>query len=195
MKEIIGIIAVILTFVGYIPYIRDTLKGKTKPHIYTWFIWGLVTAIAFGLQISANAGPGAYTTLAAAIVSFIIFGFGLRQGNHDITKSDKVFSILSLVALGLWLFAEQPVLSAILVSTIDMLGFVPTIRKSWHKPYEETLISYLLNTLRFCLALYALDYYTIVTALYPLTWVVASGAFSTYLIVRRKKLVFSGWQG
>jgi uncharacterized protein with PQ loop repeat len=38
MKEVIGIIAVIFTFVGYIPYIMDTIKGKTKPHIYSWFI-------------------------------------------------------------------------------------------------------------------------------------------------------------
>lgn len=196
MKEIVGIIAVVLTFVGYIPYIRDTRKDKTKPHIYTWFIWGLVTAIAFGLQLSADAGPGAFTTLAAAIVCFIIFGFGLRQGNHDITKSDTIFLLLSLVALGLWLFAKQPVLSVILISTIDMLGFIPTVRKSWHKPYEETLISYLLNTFRFCLALYALDHYTIVTALYPLTWVIANGAFSIYLIARRKKVgTVTGWQG
>ena len=196
MKEIVGIIAVALTFVGYIPYIQDTIKGKTRPHVYTWFIWGLVTAIAFGLQLSAKAGPGAFTTLAAAIVCFIIFGFGMRQGSKNITRSDTIFFALSFVALFLWLFAKQPVLSVILVSSIDMLGFVPTIRKSWHKPYEETLISYLLNTFRFCLALLALSHYTIVTALYPLTWVIANGAFSLYLITRRKKVgSIPGWQG
>lgn len=196
MKEIIGIVAVILTFVGYIPYIRDTIKGKTKPHIYTWFIWGLVTAIAFGLQISANAGPGAFTTLAAAIVCFIIFGFGIRQGERDITTSDTVFLVLSLVALVLWLFAKQPVLSVILVSTIDMLGFIPTIRKSWHKPHEETLISYQTNTLRFGLAIIALNHYTLVTALYPVTWVFANGLFSFYLIARRKTVKSdANWQG
>jgi uncharacterized protein with PQ loop repeat len=196
MKETIGIIAVILTFLGYIPYIRDTIKGKTTPHVYTWFIWGLVTAIAFGLQISAKAGPGAFTTLAAAIVCFIIFGFGLRQGEKNITTTDTIFFILSFIALGLWLFAKQPVLSVILVSTIDMLGFVPTIRKSWHKPHEETLISYQTNTLRFALAIIALSHYTIVTALYPITWVVANGLFSIFLILRRGKVGSSiGWQG
>lgn len=58
MKEIVGTIAVVLTFVGYVPYIRDTLKGKTKPHVYTWFVWGLVTLAAFALQMSAHAGGG-----------------------------------------------------------------------------------------------------------------------------------------
>lgn len=194
MKEILGIIAVVLTFVGYIPYIRDTIKGKTTPHIYTWFIWALVTAIAFGLQISANAGPGAFTTLAAAIVCFIIFGFGMRQGDKNITASDTIFFILSFVALALWLFAKQPVLSVILVSTIDMLGFIPTIRKSWHKPHEETLISYMTNTFRFSLAILALDHYTLVTALYPVTWVIANGLFSVFLISRRKQIAV-GFKG
>ncbi len=194
MKDILGIIAVVLTFVGYVPYIRDTKKGKTTPHVYTWFIWGLVTAIAFGLQLSAKAGPGAYTTLAAAIVCFIIFGFGMRQGKKNVTKSDTIFFILSLVALALWLFAKQPILSVILVSTIDMLGFVPTIRKSWHKPHEETLISYMTNTFRFGLAILALNHYTIVTALYPVTWVIANGLFSVFLILRRKQTIV-GFEG
>jgi uncharacterized protein with PQ loop repeat len=195
MKEILGTIAVILTFVGYVPYIRDTIKGKTTPHIYTWFIWGLVTAIAFGLQVSAKAGFGAYTTLAAAIVCFIIFFISLRQGKRDITASDSVFFVLSLLALVLWLFAKQPVLSVILVSTIDMLGFVPTIRKSYHKPHEETLISYMTNTFRFTLAILALSHYTLVTALYPVTWVIANGLFSIFLISRRKQLATASFRG
>lgn len=188
MKEIVGVVAVVLTFIGYVPYIRDTVRGKTKPHIYTWFIWGLVTAIAFGLQISDNAGPGAFTTLAAAIVCFIIFGFGIRQGDHDITTSDTVFFLSSLVALALWLFAKQPVLSVILVSVIDMLGFIPTIRKSWKKPHEETLISYATNTFRFGLAILALQNYTLITMLYPITWIIANGLFTIFLITRRKQV-------
>lgn len=50
LKEIIGMITVILGIVGYIPYLRDVLRGKTKPHVYTWFVWGLITLIIFALQ-------------------------------------------------------------------------------------------------------------------------------------------------
>jgi hypothetical protein len=188
MKEAIGFVAVALTFVGYIPYIRDTLKGKTKPHIYTWFIWALVTAIAFALQLSDKAGAGAYVTLAAAMVCFAIFIIGTRQGDKDITKLDTLFLIFSFIALGLWLFADQPVLSIVLLSSIDMLGFIPTIRKSWYKPNQETLSSYATNTFRFGLAIIALQHYTIVTSLYPITWIIANGGFSIFLVVRRKQL-------
>jgi hypothetical protein len=190
MKDIIGVIAVILTFLGYIPYLRDTIKGKTKPHIYTWFIWGFVTAIAFCLQLGAKAGAGAYVTLAAAIVCFVIFLLGLKQpkAERNITPVDSIFLVASFLALGLWLIAKQPVVSVILLSTIDMLGFVPTIRKSWNRPQEETLSSYATNTFRFGLAILALSHYTIVTSLYPITWIFANGIFSAYIIVRRRQL-------
>ena len=58
-KSIVGVIAVLLTFSGYIPYIRDITKGKTKPHVFSWFLWGFVTLIVFALQSYAHAGIGA----------------------------------------------------------------------------------------------------------------------------------------
>ncbi len=189
MKDVVAIIAIILTFVGYLPYIRDTIKGKTKPHVYTWFVWGLVTLIAFALQVSAKAGVGSLVTLAAGLVCLAIFVLGLRQGKRDIPFIDKVCLSLALVALVAWLFAKQPVLSIIIVALADMLGFIPTIRKSWHAPHQETLSSYEMNTFRFALAIYALQHYTIVTILYPLTWIVANGLFSIYLIIRRKQVL------
>lgn len=187
-KTIISLIAVILTIGGYIPYIRDTISGKTTPHVYTWFIWVLVTAIAWALQVSDGAGVGSWVTLAVVIMGSFIFLIGLRNGKKDITTSDTVFLILSFIALGLWLIAKQPVLSVILVSTIDLLAFAPTIRKSWNKPYSETLFSYQLNAFRHGLSLFALQRYTIVTWLYPATWVVANAIFSLMLIVRRRKV-------
>ncbi len=186
MKELVGVIAVALTFVGYVPYVRDTIRGKTRPHIYSWFLWGFITAIAFGVQVSGHAGPGSLVTIAAALVCFIIAGLGLRAGKKDIAKTDTIFFVAGLAAIGIWLVAKQPVFSVILLSAIDMLGFIPTIRKSWHHPYSETQFTYELNTFRFALALLALDRYTIVTALYPVTWISANGLFSVLLIVRRK---------
>lgn len=187
IKNIIGVIAILLTFIGYLPYIRDIFKGKTKPHIYSWFLWGFVTTIAFALQVCGGAGIGAYVTLAAALLCIVVFILGLRlKGKRDITLSDTLFFLLAFVALFLWLVAKQPVLSAILVTATDLLGFAPTIRKSWNNPHSETLSFYLLNSLRFLLAVIALQHYSIITALYPITWMFANGLFGILLIIRRR---------
>ena len=140
IKNILGIVATFLVLVGYIPYLRDIVKGKTKPHIYSWFLWSFVTLIAFALQVSGGAGSGAFVTLAAAImcIAVIVLGF-IYKAKVEIVKMDTVFLVLAFIALGLWLIAKQPVLSAILTTLVDLLGFAPTVRKSWNKPYSETL--------------------------------------------------------
>jgi hypothetical protein len=189
LKNLIGIIAIVLTFVGYVPYIRDVISGKTIPHVYSWFLWGFVTSIAFGIQFSSGGGVGSYVTLAAAVLCTLVCIIGLTlKGKKDITRSDTLFFILAFIALGCWLIAKQPIISAILATGIDLLGFAPTIRKSWNKPYTETLSFYLLNTVRFILAVVALQIYTIPTALYPIAWIFGNGLFGLMLIIRRKQL-------
>ncbi len=187
-KVIVGLIASLLVFVGYAPYVIDTLKGKTKPHIYTWFIWGVVTLLVFFFQFNAGAGAGSWLTLSAGLVCLFIFMLSFRHGARNITRLDAVFLMLALVALGLWVITKQPLVSVILLVVIDMLGFIPTIRKSWNKPYTETLFSYGLSTFRFAIGIYALEAYTAVTYLYPVAWLFANGLFSVLLLVRRKQV-------
>ncbi len=181
-----GVLAIALVFVGYVPYIRDILRGKTHPHAYSWLIWIAASGIIFALQVKGGAGAGAFVTLAAALVSCFILALGLKYGESDITKTDTLFLILAIVAASLWLVADRPVASNILLITTEALAFVPTIRKSWHKPYSETLSSFALNTLRFCLALVALRHYNLLTALYPVVWAIGNGIFCIIILSRRR---------
>ena len=187
IKTVTSVVAIVLTFVGYAPYFRDLVNGKTKPHLFSWFIWAIVTSIIYALQVSAGAGLGSLVTLVVAVISLCIFILGFKNGNKDVKKIDVVFLVLALISIPLWLIVKQPVLSIILLSTIDMLGFAPTVRKSWHAPYSETLSLYTITTFRHGLSIIALENYNIVTMLFPSTWVIANALFSIMLIVRRKE--------
>jgi hypothetical protein len=68
------------------------------------------------------------------------------------------------------------------------LAFAPTVRKSWKDPYSETLSFYWINTFRFALAIAALGEYSIITALYPISWALINGIFALMLIVRREQI-------
>ncbi|OGD60866.1 hypothetical protein A3A71_03070 [Candidatus Berkelbacteria bacterium RIFCSPLOWO2_01_FULL_50_28] len=188
MKEVIGIVAAALAFVAYGPYLRDMFRGKTYPHPYSWFIWGFLTAIIFALQISHGGGAGSYVTATVAVLSFVIFFFGLKEGVKDITRSDTIFFILALVATGAWLFAKQPTLSMVLLVGIDILGFLPTVRKAWSNPQGETLFTWSLNSFRHALSIVAIQKYSLLTVLNPTVWALANFAFSIMLIVRRRQL-------
>ncbi len=188
MKEALGAIAVVLTFAAYIPYYRDILKGKTHPHVYSWSLWGLLTILLVALQIKGGAGPATWVTAAAGLLCIGVVFLSLKSGKKDITTSDTIVAILSLIAIGFWLIANQPIISIVLVIVADILAFIPTVRKSWHKPHSETLSLYVTNTIRFFLALAAVETYTFLSASWIVAWAVSNALFSVMLVVRRKQV-------
>lgn len=187
IKTIFGIIAVILTFIGYVPYIWSIIKGNTKPHIYSWLVWLLDAFIIFALQITYGAGASAFVMLAVGLLCLTVLILTIvKKGKSEIKLVDSIFLIFALIALAIWLLAKQPLVSALLITFVDLFGFVPTVRKSWHKPHSENAYFYTINALRFTLALVALQEYSIITIIYPAVWLVANGLFAIMLIARQK---------
>lgn len=185
-KAVLSGIAVVLTIVGYAPYIIDILKGKTKPHIFSWLSGSVAATIATLLQLLGGAGVGAWVMSTVAIACFIIFLLSFKYGTKDITKSDVAVLLLSFTVLLLWLVADQPVLSIILLTVSQLLAFLPTIRKSWHDPYSETTVFYQISGVRHIFAILALEQFNILTALYSLAWVVSNFGTALMLSIRRK---------
>ena len=185
-KNILSIVAIVMMAIGYIPYIRDTVKGKTKPHVFSWGIGMVVAFIAFGLQFQEKSGPAMYVTLSAASLSSVMVFYAFKNKDKDITSFDYICLVLSVIALIAWLIAKQPVLSMIFVVLCELISFFPTVRKSWKAPYSETLSSYVTNFFRFIIALLALNKYTFVAIGFPLTWLLLNGSFAAVLIYRRK---------
>lgn len=187
IKQLLGIGATCLVFVGYVPYFRGVISGKIRPHIYSWLVWSIVAFIVFALQVSGGAGAGSLVTLATALmcVGVIILSYVLKR-RVEAVKMDLVFLVLAVIALGFWLIAKQPVLSIVLATTVDLLAFVPTVRKTWSYPHTETVTFYYFMTWRFGLAVLALQKYSVVTALYPVTWLVVELCFALMLIVRQR---------
>lgn len=188
LKEILGGIATALALISYVPYLKDVLSGKTKPHAFTWLIWGTLTLVAFLGQISGNAGPGAWPSGVSVVLCFSIFILSLRSGTREFAKLDFVMLAGAALALFFWFFIKQPLFSLILVVLTDILGFVPTIRKSWSRPHEETASAYLLNAVKHYISLYALRQYSPLTMLYPAYLLVANTLFVSLLWSRRTSL-------
>jgi len=36
-----------LTFVAFVPYFRSIFSGTTRPHVFSWVVWGTNTSVAF----------------------------------------------------------------------------------------------------------------------------------------------------
>lgn len=187
-KIVLGIAAVIISFVGYIPYFRDIINKKTKPHVFSWFIWSLSGGIGFFAQIISGAGSGAWIMGLGFAISAIIAILAFRQGEKTITLSDWLAFIGALLGLVLWRLTDNPLLAIIFITLTDILAFAPTFRKAYHKPYEETFISWFFSSFKFLLALAATQSYSLTTVLYPIYLFLSNGTFALMLLVRRKVL-------
>ncbi len=171
MKEEIAIIAALLAIVGNVPYLRDTLKGKTKPHPYTWLVGSVVSLVIFFGQLSKGAGVGVIPTAASEIFTIIIFLFSLKYGFKGVNTKDTIFLAIALLGLIPWYLTSDPTISVIIVVAIDLISFVPTIRKTWKEPGTETSILYSMNVTRHVLALFSLEAYNIATMLHSVAMI------------------------
>ncbi len=184
----LGAIATLMAAVSYTIYIRDIRRGTTKPHAFSWLIWASLTAIAFGAQVSDGGGAGTWVTGFSAVISFGIFGVAILTGERNITSSDWACLWGAIFAGILWAITDNPLLAVLLITVIDALGFIPTFRKSFHRPLEETMLAYALSGTKYALALAALANFSLITALYPASLVIMNALFVAMLIVRREQL-------
>lgn len=186
-KSIIALITIAIAIVSYVPYFRDMLSGRTKPHAFTWLIWAILNGVAFGGQLYDKGGAGAWPLGFTAVVTFVIFFLALKNGEKNIKLFDWLCLGAAMLALIPWFLADSPLLSIIIVTIIDLIGFLPTVRKVYRKPYEETLSTHILSTLKYGLILVALETYTILTTLFPLVIFIADGLLVVLIIIRRQR--------
>ena len=187
-KVILGALATGIALVSYVPYFKDIFAGKTKPHAFSWLVWTILTVISFWAQISDNAGPGAWVTGFTAVIAAAITGLAVVKGRKNIVKADWFLLAGAGLAMVMWYITKGPLVSVVLVTVTDALGFVPTFRKSFWKPREETLITYVLSGSKYVVAMFALERVSVITALYPAYLILANGVFVSMLVIRRKQL-------
>ncbi len=180
--------ALLLGVVAYIPYIHSVLVEKTKPHMFSWIVWGLLPTIAFFAQSTSGAGKSAWVTLMTGVCCLFIAALAFFKGEKNITRSDWVVFLSSLAIIPIYLTTQNSLLAVSLVATIDTLALIPTLRKSWHKPEEEFLFTYVINGVKWVLAFLALSEVSVTTALYPAVLIFSNGGFALVNILRRRYL-------
>lgn len=181
-------VAIACGFAGYAFYFRNIMAGKTKPHAFSWFVWGFIASIAFAAQIFGKGGHGALVMGFTAVSCFIITILALLKGKRDFPLFDWLCLFASFVAVGLWIYTKNPLASILIITVTDAIAFLPTFRKAYFKPREETAITFVLSGVKFFLSLFALDRFTVITALYPSALVALNAVFVTMVLIRRNIL-------
>ena len=188
MKIILAIIAALLAFVGNISYLKDIFQEKVRPHPYTWFIWSIVSCVTFFGQWDKGAGIGALPTGVAEAFTIVIFLFSLkylfRGGVGRIRAIDTYFLIIALLGLIPWALTKDPTISVVTVVLIDVVAFIPALRKTWLHPETEKPLLYEMNVARHILSLFSLQAYNIATTFHSIAMICTNTVMTIF--IRRK---------
>lgn len=179
-------LSIVLIFVGYIPYIRDIFRGKTHPHVFSWIVWSILNFCLFWLQRDAWAWFASWIVLILWINSTFIAFLGYKYWKKDIRKIDIFFFTAALLAIPLWLFLDQALLSTIIVTGIGVFAFAPTIRKTWVDPYSETVVTYGITIFRHVFTIFALSEYNVITVIFPGIWIFINLSFIAMIWLMRR---------
>jgi hypothetical protein len=186
-----GWISLAIAVASYLPYYASIFRGRTRPHAFSWFVWGPLTLIAFFAQDVSGAGAGAWATGLTGILSLLIGVLALFYGERDITRADWLSFAAALIVIPVWYFSRNALAAVALIVMIDALGFYPTFRKTLRKPHEEFLFTYWLCAVQFFVSLLALETFSLTTALYPAAIVAMNSAFVA-AVMRRRALARTG---
>jgi len=191
--EIWALASIILKIVAYVPYFKHIIRGKCHPHAFSWFIWFVIIFIAFLIQLFGDAGAGAYTTLFSSLICLAVALLGFFVGRRDIVFIDHVVLVIAMAILPFWYFVQSPLLVILIVISIDMIGFIPTWRKAFLKPFEERGKTFFILSFASVFGILAVEEVNFVNLAYPVY--LASSHLATALYVAwRNKVVIGRWK-
>lgn len=173
---------------AYLPYLHAIARRRIRPHAFSWVIWSATTGVVFAAQVQAGAGIGAWPTGLSALLTMAVAVLALAgRGERGVTRTDAGFLVSAGAALLLWYWTADPLAAVVILTAVDALGFGPTLRKSWHRPYEEHLGFFGLVAASNVLVLLALERFTLTTALFPVA--VGSGCVTLLAVVGWRRSV------
>ena len=172
MNQIVGYISVIITLIAFGLYFRSIHQKKTSPHVFTWFLWSILSYIALYVQMEGGAGPGLWVTGMTAFCSTVICVWALWKTAIYFDLMDNLALAAGVLMLILWAILDNPYTILVAVLIIEFAAFLPTVRKVRSKPGSEPRSTYVLVALQFALAIVAMEQYNVLTVVYPAVLVV-----------------------
>jgi hypothetical protein len=163
------IIAILLRFWAGANYLIATWRGSIKPSPITWLFWGLAPLVAFAAQIQTSIEPTAWVSLALGLGPLLIFAVSIGRGSRwRIGPFDILCGMSALVGIVLWQITTDASLALAFGIIADLLGGIPTLRKSYQAPSSEKAFPYFLSILSMVVTLLTLKNWSFLNYGFPL---------------------------
>lgn len=192
LKAFLGLTAAIVSIFCYIPYIITTIKGTTRPNIATWLTWMILSIVVTASSFAAGAFNTLWVPLCGVLGQGSIAFLAINRGKSNWSKFDLVCLFFVGLGLGFWWHFNSPMIALIMTLTVDLIGVLPTFKKSYQEPQSENLLTWVLYLLSSLLLIFSVESWTLAIGLFPIY--LFSVNFVIVLLLVREKFFFRVFQ-
>ncbi len=184
-RTVAALISIGIGVFSFLLYLVQILRKEAQPHIYTWLVWCITQGTATIAIFEGGGGLIGWSYGIGAGLVFIIFLLSFKYGTKNITPFDTFTLIAALAATLVWWQLDQPILAVLMVSAIDGLGYLPTVRKLWEEPWSEVLWTWGLFAFSNLIGIFALKAFNLLTLPYMVLCLVANAGLLVLGSIRR----------
>jgi hypothetical protein len=185
IAPVLGVLAVVVGVVDTIPYVRDTLRGATRPHRGTWLIWSVLAIVVCLSQRADGATWSLLMAGAQAVLTSIIFILAIRRGEGGMNAGDRVMIAIAGGGVIGWIVADEPIVATACVVAADLIGATMMLPKTYRDPDSETLATFAFAGVGGLLAAGAVAAPDLSLLLYPVYFCLVNGALAMLIHHRR----------
>lgn len=166
-------------------------KGTYSPSTFTRVVWVL-------LAVNSFAGLLLTSTSQSAIVLGVVFLagnvgmclFGFWKGNRSIGRVELICLGLLVISGIIWIFFRVPLVNLLISFLAHFIGGIPTIKRAWLNPRDESVAFWSLFFFGSLLSLFGANNFSFKEIAFPLYFTLFDGGMF-FLSMRKGKIDIS----
>lgn len=188
LAPVFGVLAAVVGVVDTVPYVRDMLRGATRPHRGTWLIWGVLAIVVCLSQRADGASWSLVMAVAQVVLTSVIFVLAIRMGEGGLSASDGVLIAIAGGGVAGWMLAQEPIVATACIIAADLIAAAMMVPKVHRDPGSETLATFALASGGGALAAGAVGMVDVSLLVYPVYYCLVNAALALFIHHRRAVL-------
>ena len=122
LAPVFGVLAGVVGVVDTVPYVRDIVRGTTRPHRGTWFIWGVLAIVVCVSQRADGASWSLVMAGTQAVLTTFIFVLAIRRGEGGLSATDGLLIAIAAGGMAAWVVVDEPLIPTACVIAADLIA-------------------------------------------------------------------------
>ena len=188
LAPVFGVLAGVVGVVDTVPYVRDIVRGTTRPHRGTWFIWGMLAIVVCVSQRADGASWSLVMAGTQAVLTSLIFVLAIRRGEGGLGATDGMLIAIAAGGMAAWVVVDEPIIATACVIAADLIAAAMMVPKVYRDPGSETLMTFALAGVGGALATGAVGATDASLLCYPIYYCLVNWAIALLIHHRRVAL-------